>query len=70
MSGPDPFVDENEPLPKPENCTFIPADLGETVTVGEGECYYIKSHRKYSVIPYPVKRTKDEWVFLIGKYNF
>ena len=35
------------------------------MTVGEGECYYIKSHRKYSVIPYPARRSKDEWAFKI-----
>ena len=35
------------------------------MTVGEGDCYYIKSHRKYSVIPYPARRSKDEWAFKI-----
>ena len=65
LSGPDPYVEQNEPLPTPEGCDHIPANLGATVTVGEGECYYIKSHRKYSVIPYPARRSKDEWAFKI-----
>ena len=42
LSGPDPYVEQNEPLPTPEGCYHIPANLGATVTVGEGECYYIK----------------------------
>ena len=35
LSGPDPYVEQNEPLPTPEGCEHIPANLGATVTVGE-----------------------------------
>ena len=35
LSGPDPYVEQNEPLPTPEGCDHIPANLGATVTVGE-----------------------------------
>ena len=28
LSGPDPYVEQNEPLPTPEGCDHIPANLG------------------------------------------
>ena len=38
-------------------------DLGDPITVGDGDCYYIKSHKKYSVAPYPYKRINEKWTF-------
>ena len=28
LSGPDPYVEQNEPLPTPRGCDHIPANLG------------------------------------------
>ena len=63
LSGADPVGEPVDPLPKPEDCTLVPADLGANIVVQDGECYFIKSHKKYSVAAYPPKRQNLEWIF-------
>lgn len=62
-SGPNPAPHEAEPLPPQEGCMFVEPNMGTSIVVNETDCYFIKSHRKYSVDTYPTKKVSYEWIF-------
>lgn len=65
-SGPVPMLPPVDPLPPRDGCMYVEANLGQAVIVNGSECFFIKSHRKYSVAPYPPKKMSDEWLFAIS----